>query len=170
MSGIEWRYASPKEVIYELERIVQLQRESKYNYQTGLKDLEFDIDHKQLLALRLTLPLITVDQAEIALRNKAIRPTKLLEQDDTEHQVLAFDHRPVGYSGFMDCVTHSLALTDQGLFEVGRYPAMNLSTQSRHWGWFLHRRIATSDELTNWLGSQELSPDEIIEKIYQSFT
>jgi hypothetical protein len=170
MVGIEYRSISPEEMISELEQSIRLHSESKYAYQTGLKDLDFDVDHGQIESLNLNLPLITVDQAEIALCNKAIRPTKLLEQNDTEHQVLAFDHRPIGYSGFMDCVTHSLALTDRGLFEVGRYSAVNLSSQSHHWGWFLHRQLAATDELTTWLGSQELSPDEIIEKVYQAFT
>ena len=170
MVGIEWRYASPKEVIHELERIVQLQRESKYDYQTGLKDLDFDIDHEQLLALELTLPLRTVDQAEIALRNKGIQPITFIEQDNTKHQVIAFDSRPIGYSGFMDCVTHSLALTDHGLFEVGRYPAVNLSSRCHHWGWFLHRRLAAPEELASWQDSHVMTPEEIIDQVHKALT
>ena len=56
----------------------------------------------------------------------AIQPMIFIEYDNTRHQVLTFDPRPMGYSGFMDCVTHSLALRDLGLFEVGHYPAMKL--------------------------------------------
>jgi hypothetical protein len=93
----------------------------------------------------------------------------VVEEDDTRHQVLVFDHRPVGYSGFMDCVPHSLALTDQGLFEVGRYPAVSLSSQSRYWQWFLPRRLATSEELSDLYENSPLSPEQLLEKVYQAF-
>jgi hypothetical protein len=53
--------------------------------------------------------------------------TIFVEEDDTQHQVLVFDHQTVGYSGFMGCVTHSLALTDQSLFDVGREPVISIS-------------------------------------------
>jgi hypothetical protein len=101
-------------------------------------------------------------------RSGAITPITLLEHDETEHQVLVFDHRPVGYSGFMDCVTHSLALTDHGLFEAGRYLAMSLSEQNRYWGWFLHRRLATTDDVSDWCKNQNCTPNEYVESVYQA--
>ena len=68
----------------------------------------------------------------------------------------------------MDCVIHSLALTDHGLFEVGRYPAMSLTAQSRYWGWFLHRRLATVEEATGWQESQTLTSSQFMEYTYQA--
>jgi hypothetical protein len=81
---------------------------------------------------------------------------------------LAFDHRPVGFSGFMDCVTHSLALTDQGLFEVGRYPAMDLSGAHRYWSCFLHRRLARVEDTGAWQEDQGMNSEELIENVYQA--
>ena len=172
MSEIEWRTitgdSSHEELILDIENIVQQHRENKYAFQVGLKDLDFDVNEDLLLALDLRLPFQSIGQAEQALRGKAITPISFLEHDLTEHQVLAFDHRPVGFSGFMDCVTHSLALTDHGLFEVGRYPAMNLSSTSRYWQWFLHRHLATPDEINSWCESQELSAEQFLEKAYHA--
>jgi len=170
MSEIEWRGITPEELIQDIENIVNQHRENKYVFQVGLKDLDFDINEDLLQALDLSLPFQSISQAEQALRSKAITPIVFLEHDDTEHQVLVFDHRPIGYSGFMDCVTHSLALTDQGLFEVGRYPAMNLSSANRLWQWFLHRRLATTAEVTEWQENQKLTPQELIETVYQALT
>jgi PHD/YefM family antitoxin component YafN of YafNO toxin-antitoxin module len=104
----------------------------------------------------MSLPIRSISEAEQALCSGLITPTIFVEEDDTRHQVLVFDHRPVGYSGFMDCVTHSLALTNHGLFEVGCYPAVSLSSQSRYWQWFLHRRLATSEELSTLFENEEL--------------
>jgi len=39
--------------------------------------------------------------------------------------VLAFDYQPVDYRGFIGCITHSLALTDKGLFEEGIFHPSN---------------------------------------------
>lgn len=147
MSEIEWRVIEPEEMIREIADSVRQSRENKYAFQVGLKDLDFDVDQDQLTAAGINLPFRNIDQAEHALSAGVITPTLLIEEDDTRHQVLVFDHRPVGYSGFMGCVTHSLALTDLGLFEVGRYPAMSLASQSRYWQWFLHRRLATPEEI-----------------------
>ena len=147
MSEIEWRGIEPEEMIREIEDSVRLARENKYAFQVGLRDLDFDINHDQLTTLGLSLPFRSIDQAEQALCIGVITPTVFVKDDDTKHQVLVFDHHPVGYSGFMGCVTHSLALTDLGLFEVGRYPAMSLASHSRYWQWFLHRRLATPDEI-----------------------
>lgn len=169
MSGIEWKGVTPEEMIQDIESGVRQYRENKYAFQTGLKDLDFDINDEQLSALGVSLPFQSISQAEQALRSGMITPTIFVEEDDTQHQVLVFDSRTVGYSGFMDCVTHSLALTDQGLFEVGRFPAVNLSSQSRYWQWFLHRRLATPAELADWNESKELSSKELLDKIYEAF-
>ena len=139
-----------------MENIVQRQRENKYAFQTGLRDPDFHFNHAKLKALGLTLPFVSTCQAEQALRGGAITPTTFIEDDSTQHQVLSFDHRPVGYSGFMDCVTHSLALTDHGLFEVGRYAAVRLNSHQKSWQWFLHRRLATSEEVHDCMAGKGL--------------
>ena len=170
MSSIEVRGMSPEEIRQELEATIQQYREEKYASQIGLKDLDFDINEELLEVHGLSLPFRSIDQAEKALVTRVIEPTTFLENDGTEHMLLAFDPRPVGYSGFMDCVTHSLALTDQGLFEVGRYPAVSLSDQNRYWQWFLHRRLATPEEVATWQQDQALSPDELLERVYVALT
>ena len=170
MSSIEVRGVSPEEIRRELEATIHQYRENKYAFQVGLKDLDFDINEEQLNVHGLSLPFRSIDQSEKALVAKTIKPTVFLEHDGTEHKLLAFDPRPVGYSGFMDCVTHSLALTDQGLFEVGRYPAVNLSNQNRYWQWFLHRRLAAPEEVTRWQQDQALSSDALLERVYVALT
>jgi hypothetical protein len=147
MSGIEWWGITPEEVIRDIENSVKQYRENKYAFQVGLKDLEFDINQELLEVSGLGLPFSTIQDAERALAERVIMPEKLIEYDDIEHEVIEFDPRPVGYSGFMDCVTHSLVLTNHGLFEVGHYPAVSLTSQSRYWQWFLHRRLATVEEI-----------------------
>ena len=109
--------------------------------------MEFEVDEDRASALGLSLPLRSIDLAEQALRDGVISPTAFLENDNTKHHVRVFDPRPVGFSGFMSCVTHSAALTDRGLFEVDRYLAMSLAGQNRNWHWFLHRRLATSEQV-----------------------
>ena len=170
MSGIEVRGTSPEEMIRDLENTNRMSRENKYAFQVGLKDLDFDIDEDRIKIIGLMLPFQNIDQAEQALLYKAITPTKFIEYDNTEHQVLIFDHRPVGFSGFMDCVTHSLAMTDKGLFEVGRYPAINMTAANRYWQWFLHRRLTTPEEISDTLESQIYTIDQYMEKIYQTLT
>ncbi|MBN1669058.1 MAG: hypothetical protein JW862_18335 [Anaerolineales bacterium] len=169
MSPIEWREITPEEMIRDIENSVRQYRENKYAFQTGLKDLDFDINDDLLKTLELSVPFQSISQAEQALCGGAIHPVKFIEDDNTEHQVLHFDHRPVGYSGFMNCVAHSLALTSHGLFEVGRYPAVSLGSQSRYWQWFLHRRLATTEEVHELCESQGLSGDQFMEKVYQAF-
>ncbi len=168
MSGIEWRGITPEELILDIENSAKLYRENKYAFQIGLKDLDFDVDEDKLKALGMTIPFQSISQAEQALCNNVILPTKFIEEDNTEHQVFVFDHRPVGYSGFMDCVTHSLALTNLGLFVVGRYPAVSLNEQNRHWQWFLHRRLSTSDEVHIWCDSYHLTSAQFMEEAYQA--
>jgi hypothetical protein len=170
MSDIEWRAVTPEEMIQEIEAFVQRSREDKYAYQVGLKDVDFDIDETRLEVLGLSLPFRSIDQAEDAMRNGIIQPGKLFEHDGTIHQILAFDHRPVGYSGFMDCVTHSLALSDKGLFEIGRYPGVSLSEPSKQWQWFIHRRLATLEELHEWQETHEISAEQLLERVYTALT
>ena len=74
----------------------------------------------------------------------------------------------MGYSGFMDCVTHSLALTDHGLFEVGHYPAIGLTNQNRDWQWFLHRRLATQEQVREWQERLNISPQQLMDRCYEA--
>jgi hypothetical protein len=161
---------SPEEKFRDIDNNSKLSRGDKYAFQVGLKDLDFDINADRLKVIGLMLPFQNIDQAEQALQCKAITPTSFIEYDGTEHHVLVFDHRAVGYSGFMDCVTHSLALTNNGLFEVGRYPAINLTAANRYWQWFLNRRLATPEEITDAVESQICTVDEYVEHIYQTIT
>ena len=63
------------------------------------------------------------------------------ESDGSRHQVVEWDPTPVAYSGFTGYVAHSIVVTDQGTFEVGRYAAMDIQTLSKDWQWFIHQRI-----------------------------
>ena len=169
MTGIEVRGATPEEMGREFDRILTTNQENKYAFQVGLKDLDFDINDDLLKLHGMTLPFQRIDQAEQALLAKVMTPKSFLEYDDTEHQVLVFDPRPIGFSGFMGCVTHSLSVTNQGLFEVGRYPAINMSTPNRSWQWFLHRRLVTVDEIYELEENQSLTAEQFSENIYQEF-
>jgi hypothetical protein len=170
MSELELRAIAPKELITELEGAVKQRRENKYAFQVGLKDLDFEIDEDQIKTLGVALPFQNIDQAERALQERVIKPTTFLEDDDTEHLVAVFDPEPVGVSGFMGCVTHSLALTDQGLFEVGRFPAMNIASQNRYWQWFLHRRLATPEQIATWKEHHHLSSTQVVEQFIEAMT
>ncbi len=70
----------------------------------------------------------------------------------------------------MDCVTHSLVITNHGLFEVGRYPAVNLSSQNRYWQWFLHRRLATAEEIHSIEEVNGWDHRELLKCVYQALT
>ena len=170
MAPIEWQAITPEEMIREIEEFFQRSRENKYVYQVGLKDVDFDIDEDRLEVLGLVLPFRSIDQAEEALAQAVIKPAKFMEHDSTMHQILAFDHRPVGYSGFMDCVTHSLALTNLGLFEVGRYPGVSLTEPGKQWQWFIHRRLAMPEELHEWQETHQLTSDQLLERVYSAMT
>ena len=170
MSELEHRAVTPDEFISELEEAVRQRRENKYAFQVGLKDLGFEIDEDQARAWGVTLPFQSIDQAERALRERVIKPTTFLEDDDTAHQVATFDPEPVGFSGFMSCVTHSLGVTDLGLFEVGRYPAMNLASQGRYWQWFLHRRLATPEQVAAWKEQDSLTSLQVVERFFEAMT
>ena len=169
MSKLEIRVVTPEEFAKELADLVQAHKEQKYSFQVGLKDMDMEVNEDKLKALEMSLPFQDIDQAENALRTGAITPNAFVEDDDTEHKVVIFDPEPVGYSGFRDCVTHSLAITDHGLFEVGRYKAVNISSQGRDWQWFLHRQVATSDEVAAWQ-NENLSPTKIVDICFEVMT
>jgi hypothetical protein len=170
MTASEVRGIEPEESFREIQAALQAIRKDKYALQTGLRDLDFDIDPGLLEQLGLRLPFPSIRQAEQALAARAIQPSLLIEYDQTEHAVLAFDPRPVGFSGFMDCVTHSLALTSHGLFEIGRYPGVSLSGPGKTWQWFLHRRLATPEEVHAILEQHAWSGDELLCRAYTALT
>jgi hypothetical protein len=170
MGSIEVRGIKPEDFRREIENLIRKSCQDKYAFQVGLRDLDFDVDEDKLEESGSTLPFRSISQAEAALKSGIIKPSIFIEHDDTIHNLVAFDPRPVGFSGFMDCVTHSLALTDKGLFEVGRYPAMDLASSNRYWGWFLHRRLATSEEITDWLESNSITEQELIDRVYSALT
>lgn len=170
MAPIEWKWVTPEELVHEIEQTVNQYRENKYASQNGLKDLDFEVDHDLLLSLDLNTPFQTIAQAEKALSSGVITPKTFLEYDGIEHQVIAFDPRTVGYSGFMECCTHSLALTDLGLFEVGRYPAISLASPGKHWQWFLHRKLATAEEARTWQSEHQITPQQFLAAAYSALT
>lgn len=161
---------TPDEMVRDIKASVKLYRENKYAFQIGLKDLDFAVNQGLLQCVGLSTPLHSIGEAEQALQTKAITPAQFIEEDNTMHEVMLFDPRPVGFSGFMDCVRHSLALTDKGLFEVGRYAAVSLSETNRHWQWFIHRRLATGDQVRDLAEKENLAMDELMEKVYQAYT
>ena len=170
MTGIiEVRGATPGEMGQDFDHILKTNQENKYAFQVGLKDLDFDIDDDLRKLHGMDLPFQSIDQAEQALRVRVIIPKLLIEYDGTEHKVLVFDSRPIGFSGFMNCVTHSLTITNQGLFEIGRYSAIHVSAPTRNWQWFLHRRLASVDETNEIQVNQRFTTEELIENVYQAF-
>jgi len=166
MNSSEARGSTPQSVIREIEADLKRTKENKYAFQVGLKDLDFDVNTDLLQTLGMQIPIMGIDQAELALRMGGIQPKSFWEFDQTQHQVLVFDPRPIGYSGFMNCATHSLTLTDQGLFEVGRYPAMSLESHSRYWGWFLHRRLANPEEIVSLQADYKLDTSQLVERVF----
>ena len=170
MSELECRAVTPDEFISELEEAVRQRRENKYAFQVGLKDLDFEVDQDRAKVLGISLPFQGLEQAEQALRERVISPNTFLEDDDTQHQVTVFDPEPVGSSGFMNCATHSLALTDLGLFEVGRYPALHMAGQYRYWQWFLHRRLATPEQVLGWREQDNLTNLQVLQRFLEVMT
>jgi len=170
MSQIEVRKVTPDEMIREIEDSVLLQRENKYASQVGLKDVDFDVNQGLLETQGLVLPFSSIQMAERALTERVIVPKLFIEYDNTNHEVIEFDPTPVGYSGFMDCVTHSIALTDKGLFEVGHYPAMDLSSANRYWQLFLHRRLATPEEIHSIQESYGWDHKELLNNVIAALT
>lgn len=170
MSGIENRIEILSASIKQFDERLTAQNREKYAFQVGLRDVDFDIDPRRQAIFGFQFPALTIQLAEQALIQRILIPTQLLEFDDTEHNVLVFDPRPVGYSGFMNCVTHSITMTNLGLFEVGRYPAMNMDGANRHWQWFLHRRLATVDNVNEWCEDRSQSTEEFMRDAFQALT
>jgi hypothetical protein len=170
MTVLAWRAIGPDEFMQEIGAAARQGRETKYALQVGLKDLDFEMDEELARAWGVRLPFQSVSHAERALRERAIRPAIFLEEDDTLHQVAAFDPEPVGLSGFMGCVTHSLALTDRGLFEVGRYSALSLSGENHSWQWFLHRRLAMPEQVHAWIEEDRLTERQVVERCFKAMT
>jgi hypothetical protein len=170
MSDVKIRFMTPEEMGEELQNLATRMKENKYDFQTKLKDLNFDIDEGKAADLGILIPFHSIEDAEEALRQRVILPTVFVEYDEAEHQVAAFDPQPVGFSGFQNCVTHSLSLTDQGVFEVGRFAAVDFDSSGRNWQWFLHRRIATSEETALWQETYRLSPDELHAITFEAVT
>jgi hypothetical protein len=170
MSDVKIRFMTPEEMGEELQNLATRMKENKYDFQTKLKDLNFDIDEGKAADLGIVIPFHSIEDAEEALRQRVILPTVFVEYDETEHQVAAFDPQPVGFSGFQNCVTHSLSLTDQGVFEVGRFAAVDFDSPVRSWQWFLHRRLATPKEANIWQETYHLSSDELLGIAFEVMT
>lgn len=132
---------SPDELVEELEQLLEQHRRDKYSLQVKLEDVEFVFEEKAASALELDPEMSEIAKAERYLREGVLSPVRFVESDGTRHQVMEWDPTPVAKSGFMGCVTHSIVVTDQGTFEIGRYPAMNIGTFSKVWQWFIHRKI-----------------------------
>jgi len=127
--------------VRELAALVEQRRRDKYALQVGLARVEFALDEEAASALELGPGMNDIERSERYLRAGVLRPVQLAESDGTRHQVLEWDPAPVAYSGFMGCVIHSMVVTDQGTFEVGRYAGMDIQTLSKVWQWFIHRQI-----------------------------
>jgi len=170
MTPIEWKRINPDELIRDIEESTRKAAENKYAFQTGLKDLDFDYNLETLRMRGFTVPFQTIGQAEQALLWRLIWPTSLIEYDGTEHEVMTFHPQPVGYSGFMGCVTHSLALTNLGLFDVGRYPGVRTEAPGKCWQWFLHCRLAVPEQVSEWQTDEQLDNEQFINSIYRAIT
>ncbi len=96
---------------------------------------------------------------------KRISPDEMIREIETSVKLLR--ENKYAFRLVMDCVTHSLALTNHGLFEVGRYPGVNLASQNRCWQWFLHRRWATPAEVAEIQEMYQWSFQQFLEHAYQ---
>jgi len=146
MGEIEFRVVTPEEMIKELETMVTQMPRDKYTFQVGIRDVKFAFDKERAEALVLGPEMTEIDKAEMYLRMGHLVPVEFAEDDGTVHQVLEWDPAVVATSGFMGCVAHSMVTTDQGIFEVGRYPAINIEDFSKTWQWFIHQRIEAVEE------------------------
>lgn len=144
--------------------------ERKYDYQIGIGDLDFSVDEEKITQLGIKLPLQNIQQAEEALQNHLLSLNSFAEEDHTKHKVLIFDPRPIGYSGFYHCVTHSLILSDLGLFEIGRFSAISITSENRQWQWFLHRRLASPDEVNQLMEDQMITAVEFVKVAFRAMT
>ena len=128
----------------DLDHIYKTNQENKYAFQVRARKTWISILTMIFANSTESISHSSIDQAEQALRVRVIIPKLLIEYDGTEHKVLVFNSRPIGFSGFMNCVTHSLTITNQGLFEIGRYSAIHVSAPTRNWQWFLHQAAGFS--------------------------
>ena len=103
--GNEWRPTNGETLARELKRPIEWTRgPEKYRGLVRLREMEFEIDGHRAEEAGISFPLPGIEEVEAFV------------EFDGRTTVLVFYARPVGYSGFMDCVTRSLALTDRGLF------------------------------------------------------
>lgn len=166
---MEVRPVTPEEIGRELEDTLRRRQENKYAFQVKLIDLDIAVDEEKAATQGIELPFRSIEAAEAALRSSIITPTTLIEEDNTQHEVLAFDPTPVGYSGFQDCVTHSLTVTNHGLFEVGRFAATSLHSAEKEWQWFLHQRLATPEEIATWQAVFPIAPHQLLAILLEEF-
>jgi hypothetical protein len=169
MADIEVRVVTPEEIGRELEDTLRRRQENKYAFQVKLIDLDIAVDEEKATAQGIEFPFRSIEAAEAALRSGIIKPNLLIEADGTQHEVVAFDPTPIGYSGFQDCVTHSLAVTDHGLFEVGRFAAASLHSTQKEWQWFLHQRLASPEDLATWQAIYPVAPHQLLAILLEEF-
>ena len=169
MADIEVRLVTPEEIGRELEDTLRRRQENKYAFQVKLADLDIAVDEEKATAQGTEFPFRTIEAAEAALRSGIITPTLLMEVDGTRHEIVAFYPTPVGYSGFQDCVTHSLAVTDHGLFEVGRFAAVSFNSTQKEWQWFLHQRLASPEEIATWQAIYPVAPHQLLAILLEEF-
>lgn len=169
MAAIEVQVVTPEEIGRELEDTLRRRQENKYAFQVKLIDLDIDVDEEKAAAQGIELPFRSIEAAEAALRSGVITPTILIEEDNTQHEVVALDPTPVGYSGFQDCATHSLAVTNHGLFEVGRFAATSLHSAQKEWQWFLHQRLASPEDIAAWQAISPVAPHQLLAILLEEF-
>lgn len=146
--------------------ITRQEAEEKYVSCVGLKDVEFVVDEEKRRVLRVTFPLEDFGQAEQALRAGIITPTTFLEPDGTQHRVRVFDPEPVRGSGSDPNVAYSLGLTDVGVFEVGRYWAVDQVDRHRYWQWVLVRRLFTAERVNAWAEWTHASTEQAVDHLF----
>jgi len=161
MDELEVKPVTPKELIATIKAILEDQANpvTKYKNQVGLKNVTFAFDKERAQRLAMSPELTNIERAELYLRKRILVPFEMVEYDGTTHKVVAWDPTPVGYSGFAGCVTHSLILTDKGLFEVGRYAAVNISDFSKVWQWFIHRRVGSTNQEVADESTSDVEPE-----------
>ncbi len=47
---------------------------------------------------------------------------------------------------------------------------MNVASQSRDWQWFLHRRLATAEQVAAWREDNGLSAGQLVERCFEAMT
>lgn len=151
------------------ENLANFGPENKYDFQIGMKDIDFTINMQLLRDLGYIYPFRGIEQAEKALTEHIITLNSFNEIDDTEHLVLSFDPRPVGYSGFMNCVRHSLMITNLGLFEIGRYSGIDINSENHSWQWFIHKRLLNAENVASLLEDNRQNPDQFIQEMTQVY-